>query len=135
MGNRVEDCLTLILEYQLLACVNKRYRYDETGTVIAQISDCSENQHQVPRTDARPWPRGDTSQIHRPEVTTDPSLDGHQKQGLAPKATGQPCNRLLQWTPTNGGRLPMWQPIWQSVPAVRSSLGLARPSWTNWSTG
>ncbi|GAA4476703.1 lipopolysaccharide assembly protein LapA domain-containing protein [Enteractinococcus fodinae] len=49
---------------------------------MAQTSDPSENQPQVPATEAQPWPISDSPQEHRPEVRTDPTLDEHQKQGF-----------------------------------------------------
>ena len=49
---------------------------------MAQTSDPSENQQQVPITETKSWPISEPPQDHRPEARTDPSLDEHQKQGV-----------------------------------------------------
>ena len=49
---------------------------------MAHTSDPSEQPPQVPVRDTDAWPSTTPTQDHRPVVTTDPTLDEHQKQGV-----------------------------------------------------
>lgn len=49
---------------------------------MAQTSDPSENQQQVPISETKSWPISEPPPDHRPEVRTDPSLDEHQRAGF-----------------------------------------------------